>query len=156
MSLPFTKKKKKTQADIGALLGFRSGLEDSLAEQLTDAGHEVEFESFRIPFMQPPKPRHYTPDFPLCNGIIIESKGRFVTADRQKHLLVKEQHPDLDIRFVFSNPRSRISKQSATTYAEWCEHKGFQYAKGKIPQAWLDEPVNQKSLDAIRRLKQGG
>ena len=29
--------------------------------------------------------RHYTPDFILENGIVIETKGRFVSNDRRKH-----------------------------------------------------------------------
>jgi hypothetical protein len=70
----------------------------------------------------------------LDNGIIVESKGRFVTQDRQKHLLVKQQYPDLDIRFVFSRSATRISKQSQTTYAAWCQHKGFLFADKAIPQ----------------------
>lgn len=73
------------------------------------------------------------------NGIIIETKGRFMTADRQKHLMIQQDHPDLDIRFVFNNPNARISKTSKTTYAKWCEKYGFKYAKGSIPEAWLKE-----------------
>lgn len=115
--------------------------------QLNADGIPYEYEQVVIEFQQPSKPRRYTPDFLLLrNGIIIETKGRFVTADRQKHLLVHAQHPALDIRFVFSNSRQRISKQSTTTYAAWCATKGFQYADKYIPQAWLDEPVNKRSL----------
>jgi hypothetical protein len=133
-------------------LGFSSGFEHVLAQQLEQAGVEVEYESLVIPFTQPVKPRKYTPDFPLPNGIIVESKGRFVTADRQKHLLVKAQHPDLEIRFVFDRSNTRISKQSQTTYAAWCEAKGFKYADKLIPTAWLKEAPNARSLAAIRRL----
>lgn len=97
--------------------------------------------------------RHYTPDFDfLSNGIIIESKGRFVTSDRKKHLLVKRQHPDLDIRFVFSRSSTRISKQSKTTYAVWAAAKGFQFADRLIPPAWFAEPPNVRSLAAIYTL----
>ena len=32
----------------------------------------------------------YTPDFVLPNGVIIETKGRFVAADRRKHLEIKK------------------------------------------------------------------
>jgi hypothetical protein len=81
----------------------------------------------------------YTPDFQLPNGIIIETKGRFVTADRQKHRLIREQYPELDIRFVFSNSKARISKQSQTTYAAWCERYGFKYADRWIPEDWFNE-----------------
>ncbi|NCT81936.1 MAG: endodeoxyribonuclease [Comamonadaceae bacterium] len=123
--------------------GFRSGLEETISRQLTAAGITPEYESFKVRFTEPAKARTYTPDFKLPNGIIIETKGRFVTADRQKHLLVKAQCPDLDIRFVFSNSKTRISKGSPTTYASWCEKNGFRYADKFIPQAWLNEPKKE-------------
>jgi hypothetical protein len=75
----------------------------------------------------------------LSNGIVIETKGRFLLADRQKHILVKKHNPTLDIRFVFSNSNARISKTSTTTYAQWCKKNGFQYADKMIPKEWLDE-----------------
>jgi len=143
-------RKKKS---AGLVHGWRSGLEEALGAQLRASGVSFQFEAFAVPFVQPQKPRKYTPDFALPNGIVIESKGQFVTADRQKHLMVQEQHPDLDIRFVFSNPNARISKTSKTTYATWCEAKGFKYAKGLIPAAWIKEPANSRSLQAIARLK---
>lgn len=118
--------------------GMRSGLESQVASQLAAEGVEFQYEKGWITFDEPAKIRRYLPDFRLGNKIIIEAKGRFETADRQKHLLIKVQHPDLDIRFVFSNPNSRISKQSKTTYAMWCEKNGFQYAKQFIPKEWLD------------------
>lgn len=133
--------------------GWRSGLEEALGAQLKASGVSFQFEAFAIPFTQPQKPRKYTPDFALPNGIVIESKGQFVTSDRQKHLLVQAQHPDLDIRFVFSNPNQRISKTSKTTYAIWCESKCFLFARGRIPDAWLTESDNHLSLAAIRKLK---
>jgi hypothetical protein len=117
--------------------GFRSGLEDKVAAQLQEAGIKSAYESVVIEYVKPERKAKYTPDFPLPNGIIVETKGRFITEDRQKHLLVKNQRPDLDIRFVFSNPNQRISKTSATTYAMWCEKHGFKYAAKLIPDAWL-------------------
>lgn len=132
-------KKRATRKPIGIVEGFRSGLEEALAEQLLKAGVESEYESLVIEYVKPERKSRYTPDFPLPNGIIIESKGRFVTADRQKHLLVQAQHPHLDIRFVFSRSSSRISKTSKTTYAMWCEKHGFKYADRTIPEAWLRE-----------------
>lgn len=114
-------------------------MEEVIADQLRAKGIDPQYESTKIDYVKPSKKAKYTPDFILPNGIIIESKGRFVTADRQKHLLIKEQHPDLDIRFVFSNSRGRISKLSATTYAMWCQKNGFKYADKEIPEAWLKE-----------------
>lgn len=113
-----------------------------MAEQLRVAGIEAEYETTKIKYIKPVTNHSYTPDFKLPNGIYIETKGRFVTADRKKHLLVKEQHPTIDIRFVFSNSRTRISKQSKTTYADWCDKNGFKYADKLIPPAWWKEKGN--------------
>ena len=129
------RKKKKSVIKIS----FRSGLEEHVADQLDQLGVAFEYETLVIKFTRPEKMHRYTPDFILPNGIIIETKGRFLTKDRQKHLLVKKQHPDLDIRFVFSNPNQRISKTSKTTYAKWCNTNGFEYAKQTIPTTWLKE-----------------
>lgn len=129
----------RTSKSIGLSLGFRSGLEVQIAQQLRAAGIQAAYESVKVEYTKPASKHKYTPDWVLPNGIIVESKGRFVTADRQKHLLIKAQRPDLDIRFVFSNSKTRISKTSQTTYAAWCEKHGFKYADKLIPQAWLNE-----------------
>ena len=134
-----TSKRPLSTRQVGLKYGFRSGLEESIAESLTSKGVGFSFEELVIPYVKPEKPAKYTPDFKLENGIIIESKGRFLTEDRQKHLLVKAQHPEYDIRFVFSNSRTKISKRSATTYGMWCEKHGFRYADKDIPDAWLKE-----------------
>lgn len=122
--------------------GFRSGLEERLAQELLEAGVNFTYEDQVIEYLKPAKIARYTPDFVLENGIIIEAKGRFLTADRQKHLLVKKQHPELDIRFVFSRSKEKISKKSHTTYADWCTKHGFKFADEKIPNEWLREPKN--------------
>lgn len=145
-------KKKRDGIDHGYL----SGLEDVIGLQLDAMAAPYTYEQMKIPFVQPLKARSYKPDFILLrNGIIIETKGRFVTADRQKHLLVKAQHPNLDIRFVFSNSRQRISKQSPTTYALWATQKGFLFADKRVPVAWLNEKPNLASLAAIAALLEG-
>jgi hypothetical protein len=127
-------------SDVGLALGFRSGLEEVIGQQIkTTTGLDPEYESFKIEYVKPSKPSKYTPDFRLPNGIIVETKGRFETADRQKHLLVKAQHPHLDIRFVFSNSRQRIRKGSPTLYADWCRKHGFQFADKRIPESWFQE-----------------
>jgi len=121
-----------------------------VGEQLKALNVSARYESITIGYLPPSKPRRYTPDWVLPNGIIIETKGRFVTADRQKHKAIKEQHPNLDIRFVFSNARQRISKQSATTYARWCDSYGFKYADKTVPPKWTTEPVNPVAINAIQ------
>jgi hypothetical protein len=130
---------KKTSKQVGKYLGFRSGLEEKIAEQLTTLGVQFTFEETKIEYLKPSRVSKYCPDFILSNGIIIETKGRFLTDDRQKHLLIKEQHPEIDLRFVFSNSNTRISKTSKTTYAMWCQKHGFQFADKLIPEAWIKE-----------------
>lgn len=134
-----------TTSDPGLEHGYRSGLEEKVAAELTAKGVPVKFEDpdSVIRYTWPQEESKYTPDFRLPNGIIIETKGRFVTKDRQKHKLIKEQHPDRDIRFVFSNSRQRISKTSKTTYAMWCEKYGFKFADKSIPDEWLREPPRE-------------
>jgi len=137
-----TSKKPLSTNQVALKYGFRSGLEESIAQSLTSKGVGFEFEELVIPYVKPEKPAKYTPDFKLENGIIIESKGRFLTEDRQKHLLVQKQHPEYDIRFVFSNSKTKISKRSKTTYADWCQKNNFLYADKDIPDAWLKEKPN--------------
>ena len=129
--------KTKTSDIRGLREGYRSGLEEVVADQLRAAGVAAEYEQEKIKYQKPARTSTYTPDFKLPNGIYIETKGRFVTADRQKHKLIKAQHPELDIRFVFSNSKQRISKQSKTTYAMWCNQEGFLCADKLIPKEWL-------------------
>jgi hypothetical protein len=135
--------------------GYRSGLEAAVAQQLTLLKEEFDYEVLRIPFLVE-ETRHYVPDFVLRNGIILELKGRWQTPDRKKHRLVHAQYPDLDIRFIFSRPTERISKQSRTTYAKFCESQGWKYAGPTCPVEWLREPINVRSLRAINRLLAGG
>lgn len=121
------------------LNGYRSGLEEVVSQELTSKGVGFSYEKLKIKYIRPSSTHTYTPDFELTNGIIVETKGRFVTADRRKHLEVQAQHPELDIRFVFSNSKGRISKLSLTTYADWCKKNNFKYADKSIPEAWINE-----------------
>ena len=131
--------KKAQRSTVGAAhrLGFRSGIEVKVAKQLEEAGIKVEYETTKIRYVQPETKHTYTPDFVLPNGVIIETKGRFVAADRKKHLLIKQQHPDLDIRFVFQRSQNTINKGSKTAYADWATKNGFLYADKEIPDEWL-------------------
>jgi len=118
--------------------GYRSGFEDDVAKELKAKGVEFTYEKEKIKWVDL-KVRTYTPDFVLGNGIIIETKGRFVANDRRKHKEIKKQFPDLDIRFVFYNSRSKLYKGAKSSYADWCDKYGFKYADKSIPDAWLQE-----------------
>jgi hypothetical protein len=142
---------KKTSDQRGLVEGYRSGLEDKVADQLRSLSVPVCYEATKIKYTPPLKTRSYCADFILPNGIIVETKGRFVTADRQKHKCIMAEHPMLDIRFVFSNPNQRISKTSKTTYAKWCEDHGFVYAAKLVPKDWLAEPSDPRAIKAIEQ-----
>jgi Phage endonuclease I len=132
-------KKKVTTRQAARLKGYRSGLEETIDNGLKLVGVDGEYEQHKITYTKPATQHKYTPDFKLPNGIFVETKGRFVTADRKKHLLIKEQHPELDIRFVFQNANNRLSKKSKTTYADWCNKHGFLFAEKEIPKEWLSQ-----------------
>lgn len=133
---------------------YRSGLEEQASKQLMDSGLSFAYEGElnTIKYIVPESKHKYLADFLLANGIIIETKGLFVSADRKKHLLIKEQYPILDIRFVFSNVKNRIYKKSKTTYGDWCKHHGFKYANKLIPGSWLKEKKPNHELNEIIRL----
>ena len=137
------KAKKLTSKQVGLTYGFRSGLEEIIAQQLKQADIDPKFETLKLPY-RVEKNHTYTPDFPVGKRIIIETKGRFQTADRMKMLEVKKQHPEYEFRFVFNNSKARISKVSATTYGKWCEKNGFKYADKVVPQEWIEEILKEK------------
>ncbi len=127
----------------------RSGLEDSITEFLKDKQEEVRYEKLKIEW-EDLKYRTYTPDYELDNGIFIEAKGRFLPEDRRKHLEIKKQHPELDIRFVFSNAKAPLNKGSKTRYFEWCEKNGFLWSHRVIPLEWLREDGKPATTKRIK------
>jgi len=119
---------------------YRSGLEKTIASQLRKFRIKFDYEKLVILYTKPAQSSTYTPDFRLANGIIIETKGRFVLADRKKHLLIREQYGyKYDIRFVFSNAKAKIYKGSKTTYADWCIKHNFKFFNKTIPMKWIKE-----------------
>jgi len=115
--------------------GYRSDFELSIAATLAKKNIKFTYESEKIDYV-----RHstYIPDFAI-NNFFIEAKGRLTTADRGKHLLIKKQHPELDIRFLFMRAENKLYKGSKTTYSGWCERYGFMWCQGFIPQEWFNE-----------------
>lgn len=130
----------------------RSGFETTVINESRSSGFDVAYEIGKIQYIIPEKLSTYTPDviFPRPESmqevfanpkkfLIIEIKGRFVAKDRMKHSLVKKQHPELDIRFVFQRPYMTLDKGSKTTYAQWCEKNNIKWAHNFIPKEWLEE-----------------
>ena len=118
--------------------GYRSGLEDKVAEYLAEHSINFLYEKVKIEW-EDLAYRTYTPDFVLHNGVIIETKGIFTVADRRKHLCIKKQHPNLDIRFVFTSSKRKLRKGAKSSYGEWCIKYDFRYYDRIIPEDWLKE-----------------
>jgi len=140
VSLTISKRRRHAIAN-----GYRSGLEETISRQIADAGLPVSYEEDKIEYVWPERTSKYTPDFKLPKKggfFFVETKGRWTVDDRQKHLLIKEQHPDIDIRFVFSNQNAPLYKGSPNRYCDWCEKHGFRYAHKTIPPEWLQEGAN--------------
>jgi hypothetical protein len=144
----------KWTPSFGAKLesGYRSKFEERIAKQLDDEGIAFDYETEKFGYVVPARNATYTPDFFLPNGIIIEGKGRFKTAaERQKLILVKEAHPELDIRLLFQNANLPIYKGSPTTYAKWAETHGFPWADKRIPEDWIKEAKRTRRLQSHSR-----
>lgn len=79
-------------------------------------------------------------DFKLGPNSYIEVKGRLLPSERKKYLLVRDQHPEITLRFFFDKATNKIYKNSETTYAEWCEKNGFEWTdlKRGLPAEWIN------------------
>ncbi len=119
--------------------GYRSGFEHKVSDQLKENKIKFEYETTVIPYIKPETQHTYTIDFTLPNGILVETKGRWVAEDRKKHLLIKKQHPELDIRIVFMSGKTKIRKGSKTTYGDWCDKHKIPWAEKQIPLDWFSE-----------------
>jgi hypothetical protein len=139
---------KRTTVRTHNSRGYRSGLEEEATAFLTPRQKIVKYEQLKIEW-EDLRYRKYTPDFELDNGIIVETKGFFDSEDRRKHLAIKSQHPELDIRFVFSNANAKLYKGAKTRYFEWCDKNGFLWAHRTIPEVWLTEPGSRAKTDKI-------
>ncbi len=123
------------------MLKFRSNFEKTIYDTVIAEGLEMKFEPFKLDYLLKGR---YLPDFVLPNDIIVEAKGYFDARARAKMVAVKKHHPDLDIRFVFMNSKTKVRKGSDATYADWCKRYGFLFADMAIPLKWFKEPNKEK------------
>jgi hypothetical protein len=124
----------------GEVVTVRSTLELDVLKDLNARGIAFDYERDRLAYEVK---RFYTPDFNIRTAsggeIHIEAKGWFKPADRSKALAVRKENPDVDIRFLFSSPNTKIAKGSKTSNAGWCNLHGFLWCAHVVPQEWLDE-----------------
>lgn len=114
---------------------FRSKYEETVYNTAKEAGFNLDYESKVLPYLMK---GNYYPDFVLPNGVFVETKGYFDSRSRAKMVAVKKHNPDLDIRMLFMNSRTKLRKGSNTTYADWCRKYGFPFADGMIPPEWFE------------------
>lgn len=132
---------------------YRNPSERFLGSLLDEAGIEFAYEGKKIPYDVPARTAKYLEDFGISGtNIILEYKGWFGrngAKERQKFVLLKEQHPHLDIRFVFTDANKKITKTSPTTYAKWADDHGFKWCvinqrtgKKTLPASWIRDMKN--------------
>ena len=142
---------KRVQISKDVIL--KSGLEEVVYNFLVNNDCRFNYEGMKITYFQPAIKKTYKPDFPIKGSFIVETKGAFNSADRKKMKLIKKQNPKLDIRFIFSNSKTKIGKKSQTTYGKWCELNSFPYhcihsTKETFPKDWL---LEIKEVQSARR-----
>lgn len=103
---------------------YKSGLETKFQAAALAKGWNLPYEQDKIKYTIPASNHSYTPDFTVTNNVYIETKGLWVAADRKKALLIKEQHPEIQILYVFQRNQS-LYKGSTTGYLEWAEKHGL-------------------------------
>lgn len=115
---------------------FKSGLERKIWEKLPKG---TQYEVDKIKYLVE---HTYNPDFTLPDGSLVEAKGRFLSADRAKHLYIKKQHPSIKIRFLFGNASNTLTKSSKTSYGDWATQHEYEWAdfyREGIPKAWFEK-----------------
>lgn len=142
MALEKTSKKHVVQDSSGKTIKVRSNLEVKLSTILTESNCPWEYEVTKLSYTVPESNHTYTVDFTVGNKLLIEGKGYLSDyRERQKYVLLKDQHPDLDLRFVFDNP-NKLCGGTKMTHAKWAEKYGFTYCSIKdteIIAEWISE-----------------
>jgi len=111
----------------GKTYKVRSRLEVTLGSILNNIGTDWEYEVTNIKYKIPESNHTYKVDFTLGNGTLIEGKGYLSDhAERTKYILLKEQHPDLDLKFVFANPNKKCGGMKMT-HGEWATKHKFDW-----------------------------
>lgn len=120
----------------------RSKLEERFESILKDFDVPYEYEVTKIDYIIPESSHTYTVDWTVLNGKLIETKGYLSDhSERRKYVLLKEQHPDLDLRFVFDNP-NKLCGGTKMSHAKWAEKYGFRYCSIKDTEQikqWITE-----------------
>ena len=120
----------------------RSKLEEHFETILQELHVEYEYEVTKVPYIVPESNHTYTVDWTLLKGLLIETKGYLADYnERRKYILIKEQHPEIDLRFVFADPNKKCGGMK-TTHAQWADKCGFKWCSIKDTEQlkqWITE-----------------
>ena len=109
----------------------RSKLELKFEEIIKEFDVAYDYEVTKIPYTIPESNHNYTVDWTFINGLLVETKGYLSDhKERYKYVLLKQQHPDLDLRFVFDNV-NKLCGGTKMTHSKWAEKYGFKYCSIK-------------------------
>lgn len=128
----------------------RSKLELKFEEIIKEFDVAYDYEVTKIPYTIPESNHNYTVDWTFINGLLVETKGYLSDhKERYKYVLLKQQHPDLDLRFVFDNP-NKLCGGTKMTHAKWAEKYNFPYCSIRdieTIKSWIKE---QKSVVPVK------
>ena len=140
-------RKRRAQRPLLVYQGqkMKSKEEVAFATQCDRQGIPWKYESEKLMWSPPLRP--YTPDFilPKKSGgkMHIEKKSYLRPQDITKMRYVRKQHPEVDIRFVFSRASKPLGRVRADgtrgTHGDWATKNGYQWCDGFLPQAWINE-----------------
>lgn len=137
----------KRQARKGAYAaGYRSVFELRVNTWMKEEGLDIPYEPEKIAYVVPASNHKYTPDWKV-GDIIYEGKGYFAASDRKKMLHIIESNPGITVRMIFQNAQAKINKRSKTSYADWCDKFGIE---------WADFRDKEKLLEWLRPKKKRG
>jgi hypothetical protein len=104
--------------------GYKSNLESKFQAACLSRGWELGYEVDKVKYTIPESKHSYTPDFTVTKNVYVETKGLWVASDRKKAILLKEQHPEITILYVFQRNQP-LSKASKTSYVTWATNHGL-------------------------------
>lgn len=132
---------------------YKSRLELFFATLCFKHGVRFEYEPERIRYT---RLAHYVPDWRIGPRIFIETKGYLAPSNRSNLVAFKEQHPEYRILLLFANADNKLNSRSKTTYGEWADRAGFEWAdirKG-LPLHWWEkygETIDRNTSPKERR-----